>query len=904
MENKDKIKNYYSLEKNVSQNLRIFQNSNFDKNKYDQKDLEVLFNFLSYNTDEEMVCFICSTINLYKSSIYHIHEQIEEENKKKLVEKIKAIYSQKKEPIIFRELTEYNFKKMCENKKEDKSFNQNIENNLSDYLFLDKLIENKEKNNNMNLNNEKCDGNRNNNNGLYIKKKYNINYYFKSDNNLKKNEVEKKNEKLNIKAPPYSPKNKKEMRINKFINMIKSKKLVSDFLKEHFSKTNPEINFGINQNDINDISEEYKIKLITLLCILFPFFHPPKKTEYIEIIEKLFPNSQNLNVNLLLNNQSKKYSSFLHDIVKKQNQTFNIMDYVPFKSKFDLIECYKLIFIVKNLKIEKKGLKKFCLKIGFLCYLSLKYYNCDKIFHETEEILDFFYNLYFIQQFYENVYPNQFNEENYLKYNTDINDFYFKDLYPKPINDNFIGLGDLFSNEEIHLFEQTLGSIKKLYNAKNIILLKDLKIDCIDNLFSTNILELQTIKNKYITKNPIQYKKNLIVLEKEIQKIINGKSNFSLEGEKKSILQNHKINENVKTIFIKFSNNLRKQFSKYKFNLYPYGSITEFLSSKKSDLDIYLEIKDLKNRPKNSIDFLKELYTYLSDKYKSKLILSKRICLFKLNYKELDIDLSVLGFSPYLHSSIFRTYSLMDSRFPILVFIIKYLVNELGIKYDNNQENNNGYLNSFSWVLLIISFLQDIVNPPILPKLFEKCNFVKTIMYYRDSNNKKKNYDFNDFLNRIQMENVKIPKFNSEEYKKIYNDFHKENKNNLSVSELLLSFLEFIIYFFKFDVLYDNFSFNGKEGIVNISNIINNEEPEYIQYYLNKYLSLQNKNSKEKDGVFLFRDPFDSHYNPGQTFKTKDIDVFFQRLKFAYKTLIKTGSINELINQLNEKNNE
>jgi hypothetical protein len=231
-----------------------------------------------------MVCFICSTINLYKSSIYHIHEQIEEENKKKLVEKIKAIYSQKKEPIIFRELTEYNFKKMCENKKEDKSFNQNIENNLSDYLFLDKLIENKEKNNNMNLNNEKCDGNRNNNNGLYIKKKYNINYYFKSDNNLKKNEVEKKNEKLNIKAPPYNPKNKKEMRINKFINMIKSKKLVSDFLKEHFSKTNPEINFGINQNDINDISEEYKIKLITLLCILFPFFHPPKKTEYIEII--------------------------------------------------------------------------------------------------------------------------------------------------------------------------------------------------------------------------------------------------------------------------------------------------------------------------------------------------------------------------------------------------------------------------------------------------------------------------------------------------------------------------------------------------------------------------------------------------------------------------------------------
>ena len=198
-----------------------------------------------------------------------------------------------------------------------------------------------------------------------------------------------------------------------------------------------------------------------------------------------------------------------------------------------------------------------------------------------------------------------------------------------------------------------------------------------------------------------------------------------------------------------------KQFPKYKFNLYPYGSITEFLSSKKSDLDIYLEIKDLKNRPKNSIDFLKELYTYLSEKYKSKLIISKRICLFKLNYKELDIDLSVLGFSPYLHSSIFRSYSLMDSRFPILVFIIKYLVNELGIKYDNNKENNNGYLNSFSWVLLIISFLQDIVNPPILPKLFENCSFIKKTIFFGDIQKKKFGaYDFNDFIYGIKTNTV------------------------------------------------------------------------------------------------------------------------------------------------------
>ena len=575
------------------------------------------------------------------------------------------------------------------------------------------------------------------------------------------------------------------------------------------------------------------------------------------------------------------------------------MDYVPLKNKLDLLEKYKLIFISRSLNFEQKeSLKNFCLIIGFLCYISLKYYNYDNFFKDELEILNFYSDLFFTKEFYENVYFNQLKEDNYIKYNQETKEFFFKDLYPKYINDKSIKLSDLFSKEEIELFEQTLNSIKQLYNEKNIILLKDIKIYNLNELFSIPILRLQIFKNKYIKNAPINFRNNLIHLEKEILKLT--KSNFRLEGEKK-LLNNYIINKDVKKIFISFSDNLKKTFSKYKFDLYPYGSITEFLSSKKSDLDIYLEIKDINIKPKYAIDFLKELDKYLYNTYKSKSIISKRICIFKIKYKNLDIDLSILGFSPYLHSSIFRSYSLMDSRFPILVYIIKYLVKKLGIKYEVNE--NNSYLNSFSWVLLIISFLQDIIDPPILPKLFENCSFIKKNIFFGDIQKKKFGaYDFNDFIYGIKTNTVKIPNGDLEEYKKIYIEFKKNNNNNnLSVSELLLSFLEFIIYFYKYDVLYHNFSFNGKEGIINRSNILNYEDPIYKdEYYLKKYLTFNSKDNNIRDGVFLFRDPFDSHYNPGQTFKFKDIDNFFNKLEFAYKTLIETGSIEKILENGNE----
>ena len=150
----------------------------------------------------------------------------------------------------------------------------------------------------------------------------------------------------------------------------------------------------------------------------------------------------------------------------------------------------------------------------------------------------------------------------------------------------------------------------------------------------------------------------------------------------------------------------------------------------------------------------------------------------------------------------------------------------------------------------------------------------------------------------MKKECVKIPNGTLDDYLNIYKMKIKKI-NKLSISELLLGFLEFIIYFYKFDVMYNNFSFSG-EGFMNMSNIKEDKKSEFYQYFENKYLKF-NVNQNERDGVFLFRDPFDSHYNPGQTLKSSHFPKMIEKLEFTYITLLETGSIKELIKRLEKK---
>ena len=695
----DSISTFYTLQQKISNNLRDFQKNNCIKNEIFINDL---INYLSYGKDNELISFISMTINMYKTEIDIIVNEINEENKIKLIKNIKALFPVKNvKEDIYRSLIEFNFKNLFENKQDNQ---HEIKNNPP--------INDIKKEKDVDINGE-------------------IDKILDYDNSKSKNENPKKNEKNeNDKRKQLTKIEQKINKIIKEINLKDSKRKIIDFIIDYVknNKIN-EINFGISKSE--NISQKIKLKLITLICIFFPFFAKSCKDKILNDLEKYFPyNENNLHTNLLFHNHSEFNNSYLTNYIKnKISNNYNYSDFYHFKSNYDIIERYKLIILSKEFNLNNKD---FILKLSFYVYLNLINYQ-----FLNYDILFFLPILFFIKQFYTNVYNCDLKDEkDFLKYNDKTKKFYFNDIYPDSYNKNII-IDNLFTEEEINLFKTTLSSLKKFFNidGQRGVILTELKIPYINKLFSIHILDLELLKEKYIKSNIKKYKQNLIKLETEIyDEII--KKNFKPENK---VLKTLYINDEIKKKYEQFYDELKREFPS-SFKLYPYGSITEFLSSKHSDLDMYLEIPRLVDNIKYSSNLLNRLDSYLSSKFrqKYKLVISKRLCVYSFNYCNFDFDLCVTGFSPYLHSSIFRAYSLMDSRFPILVNLMKIIITKLDMKYINNKDSNNCYLNSFCWVLLIVSCLQDIISPPILQKIFENSSSINKNILYPNYTKKKK----------------------------------------------------------------------------------------------------------------------------------------------------------------------
>ena len=144
------------------------------------------------------------------------------------------------------------------------------------------------------------------------------------------------------------------------------------------------------------------------------------------------------------------------------------------------------------------------------------------------------------------------------------------------------------------------------------------------------------------------------------------------------------------------------------------------------NLNIKIKEKDKEKDKKNDkekvdsekINLINELCKAIKNinGYYPEVIISARLCVIKFKYgaNNIDFDISIMGFCPYLHSILFRTYSLIEPRFSLLAITLKKFIEIINIK---NRENRNGFLNSFSWMILLITFLQDVIQPQVLPKI-------------------------------------------------------------------------------------------------------------------------------------------------------------------------------------------
>ena len=528
-----------------------------------------------------------------------------------------------------------------------------------------------------------------------------------------------------------------------------------------------------------------------------------------------------------------------------------------------------------------------------------------------------------MKTFYTKIYENELKDEyikdfinsifNYIQGKYKLNKSIDKDietLFDKSENEIYYQIMDKNNGILPHFYKLDESSIKYLIKYSSF-LSKKLK-----NNFLDNICSLVNIKKYFISDIFNLYKENLIKIEKEI--FIRGKQFLTNKKTRNNIISQYSKKENFERIFNDFSfklNKYMKEEYRNKFKLFPFGSITEFLSTDKSDLDIYLYIEE------SNIDIIVNLLNNVVVSCRKfcdnvKKVISSRICLITLKFENCDMDLSITGFSPYIHSILIKEYSLIDVRFPLIAITLKYFSNITNL-------NKDFYLNSFSWMMLLITFLQDIIKPPVLPKLFS--NNETNEIYYKKiefgNNNGEKT--FMDFFENVKSEIIPIPEclINKDKLFKKCKELYKNNKkkfgchkNKMTCSELFLKFLEFITYYCKFDTIYARCSID-KEGFFNMSDIVNfeennkneNSDSSFYYYFIkkyNKYIDIKRR-IKIRDGLILIRDPLDPHYNPAQKFKDEEsFEKFINILKYSNSILIKYGSFETLKEKIKEINDE
>ena len=739
----------------------------------------------------------------------------------------------------------------------------------------------------------------------------------KGDHSQEKTESIEKNrqEGLNFNISKYR-KFKKKVTQNERLDEIVKKIENDGGIKNHLINKIKQLNtnifsyFQFGSDKLNELNILSKEKLLTMICLFYPFFSKEQKSHIDNLIPHIFKGSKNiskLNSCLLINNKTNIIPNILNLLIKEiiadkdklslQQEIENDMVNVNLENQ-ELIghqiyiknyQFYLLYEIFKNKSYTK--IDTFANKIIFKLQLILYSIYLQTNYYPYNLIHDCVMNRRLFKKLY-----NQKKIESLIKvisnYDGDGNDNYIWENYslinPSLSKIKIFRTNDLFTERQRKIYNYCFYQLKHFYTFEN----KDI-IACRNGgnnfNFLLNFYEGVNYINNYRYKMPLdKYKSILINLEKEIFELV--KENYiGNESNKLSSFKNH---QKFKETFDHLDSLLHEKFQDRKFNLYPYGSIAKLNGSNNSDLDCFLQIET--DDKEMIISFVEDFVNFIKeniDKSCESPTISTRLLVITFKYNNILIDLNIVGYTPYLHSVLFRTYNLMDARFSMLVLCIKYIIKEIGLKTYSGEAS---FLNSFSWELLIKAFLQDIIRPPILPKIIEnsdqeatQAKFGKLFFNIAEGGKSLKN-----FVNDMYNEKINIPVFDLKKAIEIYNNTIKI-KNTMPCSELLLKFLFFVIFIFKSDSIYVN-NTKEKEGFENIIGIFKPktlQDKKFRYYFRTKYKKYDIKRRAKKDGIFVFRDPFDAHYNPGQSLKEIHEEIFYYKLKNVYYHLMETGSL-------------
>ena len=931
--NSSKINQIYENENNKI-DINLINNNN--------KNTEINYNnkLNNYNNINENKGFINNNINYYDNNKIK-NNKINENDKE---DDDKSVFSKKIEIIKDNDDTSvsshpYN---NLSNDKNKNNMEDNINNNFNNNIINNQINNNKiiiNNNDNNKIKNNNKEG-MNNNNNIYHKE-------MKKNNNKKqKNNKKPSNNNRNY----VNPADKYEKEIDKCYNELFKEQNITQYIISSINdfSNNKKLNqicskvFSLVENNkIEYINQIFKEKLTTLICVLFPF----AKKQRLKISDYIFKTNEEvdkdlfkyLKSNILMVSDDSKIIDSLFNFSKTKTEKIendfcqNLYLEEKNPGKIKIFSIYTFLVIVRNLRNYNKNFNDILMKdylISFKIHFILEHQEFYSAI--SDDFIEVFNGLNFINVFYNGIFNKNNNNETYIiQKDEEINKYIFgKDKFVLSLEKICdFKIDNLFTERDNLIYKEVMKKLEHFYSIKqfnsndinDLIYYSTNKYGNKESNFVINLVEHINEKIKYIYDNFNNYKNNLKNIEKYIFNL--AKDNLNLNNQKEEKIFKYSINEIQKRVFnslLEEINNLIDVKYKGKFQLYPYGSITQFLGGKNSDIDLYLNINGLK-KDEEKIDFLYKLKDLINKitHNNANVVISTRLCIITFKYKDIDydnfidFDISIMGFCPYLHSILLRRYSLMEPRFPLLAITLKNFIGLINIK---SSENKQEYLNSFSWMILLITFLQDIIKPNILPKLLSNPNNSINNFSIQYGQNRKTNYyfkSFENFIPNIKEESTMLPDtlFDMESSKKIYEEeIKKKEKNNLSCAEIFLYFLEFVIYYFKTDSVYVNCSIEneGYESMYNILNYYDNKnevnkiDKRFPEYFKNKYCKCKNfpDSTKTRDGLILIRDPLDPHYNPGQTLRSSNFKIFMDNLKIGYITLIKYGDFNKVKNEI------
>ena len=299
---------------------------------------------------------------------------------------------------------------------------------------------------------------------------------------------------------------------------------------------------------------------------------------------------------------------------------------------------------------------------------------------------------------------------------------------------------------------------------------------------------------------------------------------------------NPEIVKSYSSVYFKYKDAINSIITKNNLDgtiVEPYGSIVNNFLTSDGDIDISIVPNNvskigfkiyLEQIEKELIK--RNLITDNSDSNEtSRIYISTRFALLSITDIEtnINIDITVHNLLPINNTKMIRLYSLYDQRFHILGIFLKHWV-----KINNIKGFPNKFLSSYALLLLIIHFLQSIVEPKILPILQDIKN-----------DKDKKEYDYKYFYDDKEFETNLYYEDNFENMKEYMNIINCGRENTCNISELLVQFFEYYGYIYN----------SGEHYLISIKHdekiIANNTE--HI--------------------AFPLEDPFDVSHNPSSSLK-------------------------------------